>query len=143
LFQSPQHLPSLERALKGDGKTRGLAQLRWGFVPYWAQGPNSGPRPINARAETVAFKLPFDHAFRERRCLIPADGFFEWATVGTKKVGHHFRLKGGRVMAFAGVWDVWKGEDKPPSFSCAIITVAGSGSSCRSSRRRWPACPLP
>src|SRR6478735_3814754 len=59
--------------LKPDGKTRGLAKLRWGFVPYWAQSPDSGPRPINARAETVAHKPPFDHAFREKRGLIPAD----------------------------------------------------------------------
>jgi putative SOS response-associated peptidase YedK len=110
-------------ALKGDGKTRGLAQLRWGFVPYWAHDPNSGPKPINARAETVAYKPPFDHAFREKRCLIPADGFFEWAKDGTKKVGHHFRRKGGGVMAFAGIWDVWKAEGRPTLATCAIITV--------------------
>jgi putative SOS response-associated peptidase YedK len=110
-------------ALKGDGKTRGLAQLKWGFVPYWANDPSSGPRPINARAETVANKPPFDHAFRERRCLIPSDGFFEWAKAGTKKVGHHFRMKGGGVFAFAGIWDVWRADGSPPLFTCAIITV--------------------
>jgi putative SOS response-associated peptidase YedK len=110
-------------ALKGDGRTRGLAQLRWGFVPYWAQNPNMGPRPINARAETVAVKPPFDQAFRERRCLIPADGFFEWATEAKKRVGYHFRLKAGGVMAFAGIWDVWKAEGQPTLATCAIITV--------------------
>src|SRR5579871_1250436 len=67
--------------LKPDGRTRGLARLRWGFVPRWANDPDAGPRPINARAETVATRPPFDHSFRERRCLIPADGFFEWRAV--------------------------------------------------------------
>jgi putative SOS response-associated peptidase YedK len=135
LYQTPDLAPRFNIApsqlvavigLKPDGKTRGLARLRWGFVPYWAQDPNSGPRPINARAETVAVKPPFDHAFREKRCLIPADGFFEWAKEGTRKVAHHFRLKGGGPMAFAGVWDVWKADGQPPLPTCAIITVAAN-----------------
>jgi putative SOS response-associated peptidase YedK len=113
-------------ALKPDGMTRGLAELRWGFVPYWAQDPDSGPRPINARAETVAYKPPFDHSFREKRCLIPADGLFEWARVGTRKVAHHFRLKGGGPMACAGLWDVWREEGKPTLLTFAIITVAAN-----------------
>jgi putative SOS response-associated peptidase YedK len=112
--------------LKPDGRTRGLARLRWGFVPYWANDPDSGPKPINARAETVATKPPFDESFREKRCLIPADGFFEWAAVGRKKVAHHFRLKGGGPMAFAGLWDVWRGKGKPTVLSCAIITVTAN-----------------
>src|SRR3954470_23415423 len=96
--------------LKPDGKTRGLAKLKWGFVPSWANDPDSGPKPINAKAETVAQKPPFEHAFREgRRCLVPADGFFEWAAEGGKKVPHHFRLKSREPFAFAGVWDAWTG----------------------------------
>ena len=135
LYQAPDLAPRFNIApaqlvavvgLKPDGKTRGLAKLRWGFVPYWAQNPNSGPRPINARAETVAAKPPFDHAFRERRCLIPADGFFEWAAVGRQKIAHHFRLKGGGPMAFAGVWDVWRAEGQPTLATCAVITVAAN-----------------
>jgi putative SOS response-associated peptidase YedK len=109
--------------LKPDGKTRGLALLRWGFVPHWANDPDSGPRPINARGETVSMKPPFDHAFRDKRCLIPADGFFEWAAVGGKKVAHHLRLRGGGPMAFAGIWDVWRAEGHPTVLSCAVITV--------------------
>jgi putative SOS response-associated peptidase YedK len=119
----PDTTALISTALRVVRRTRGLARLRWGFVPYWAHDPNSGPRPINARAETVAYKPPFDHSFRQKRCLIPADGFFEWAKVGTRKVGHHFRAKGGGVMAFAGMWDVWKGEGRPSIFSCDIITV--------------------
>jgi putative SOS response-associated peptidase YedK len=113
--------------LKPDGKTRGLAMLRWGFVPYWANDPNTGPRPINARAETVASRPPFEHSFREKRCLIPADGFYEWATVNRRKVAHHFRMKSGGPLAFAGVWDVWRGEGHAPVLSCAIITVPANG----------------
>lgn len=109
--------------LKPDGRTRGLAKLRWGFVPSWASDPSAGPRPINAKAETVSTKPPFSHAFRTKRCLIPADGFFEWATVGGRKVAHHFRLRSGGPMALAGVWDVWHRKGQPTVLSCAVITV--------------------
>lgn len=109
--------------LKPDGKTRGIALLKWGFVPYWANDPDSGPKPINARAETVSIRPPFDHSFREKRCLIPADGFYEWAKQGSRKVPHHFRLKRGGPFAFAGVWDAWRGENRPATLTCAIITV--------------------
>jgi putative SOS response-associated peptidase YedK len=121
---APSQLVPVVRA---DGRGgRELVPMKWGFVPHWAQDPNSGPTPINARAETVAHKPPFDHAFREKRCLIPADGFFEWAKEGTRKVAHHFRLRGGGPMAFAGVWDVWRAEGRPPLATCAIITVAAN-----------------
>src|SRR6476646_6319589 len=62
---------------KASGSGRGLAMFRWGFVPHWADGPN-GPRPVNAKAETAAGKPMFGDSFRRRRCLIPADGFYEW-----------------------------------------------------------------
>src|SRR5436305_11645024 len=65
--------------LKPDGKRRGLSLLKWGFVPRWAADPKSGPRPINAKAETAATNPAFRDSFRGRRCLLPADGFFEWA----------------------------------------------------------------
>jgi putative SOS response-associated peptidase YedK len=71
----------------------------------------------------VATRPPFDGSFRGKRCLIPADGFYEWASEGGKKVPHHFRLRGGGPFAFAGVWDVWKGDGRPPLVTCAIITV--------------------
>jgi putative SOS response-associated peptidase YedK len=97
--------------LKPDGLTRGLLRVKWGFVPNWANDPDTGPKPINARAETVATKPRFEHAFNEgRRCLIPADGFYEWAAEGGKMVPHHFRLRGDGPFAFAGLWDCWRGE---------------------------------
>lgn len=108
--------------LKPDGKTRGLVPVRWGFVPRWANNPNQGPRPINARAETAATIAPFKDSFRERRCLIPASGFFEWKTEGKKKLPHLFRAKGGGPLAFAGLWDVW-GEAPHLIHTCAILTV--------------------
>lgn len=112
--------------LKKDQKTRGMAKLMWGFVPYWANDPDRGPKPKNARVETVATKPPFDESFRSKRCLIPADGFYEWATENRRKIPFHFRLKSGKPFGFAGVWDVWKAEGRPPLLTCAIITVAAN-----------------
>jgi putative SOS response-associated peptidase YedK len=113
--------------LKPDGLTRGLLRVKWGFVTNWANDPDSGPKPINARAETVATRPPFEHAFNEgRRLLVLADGFYEWAAEGGKKVPHHFRLKGGGPFAFAGLWDVWKGDGRPPLATCTIITTAAN-----------------
>src|SRR5262245_425678 len=107
--------------LKRDGVTRGLIHVGWGFVPSWANGPNDGHRPINARAEAVANRHPFKDSFREKRCLVPADGFYEWAAEGGRKQAYHFRLKSGEPFAFAGVWDCWRGEGGSPLLTCAII----------------------
>ena len=110
--------------LKADGSARGLVPMAWGFVPRWAADPRSGPRPVNAKAETVRTSPPFRDSFRDRRCLLPATGFFEWETRGKEKLPHLFRPTAGVVMAFAGIWDLWKpkgGGD--PLFTCAVITV--------------------
>jgi putative SOS response-associated peptidase YedK len=106
---------------KASGTGRGLALFRWGFVPHWAAGPN-GPRPVNAKAETVAEKPSFRDSFRHRRCLIPADGFYEWRTSPQGKQPLFYRLKGGELMALAGIWDVWPGPTEK-LFTCAIITT--------------------
>lgn len=110
--------------LKPDGTARGLVPMAWGFVPRWATDPRSGPRPVNAKAETVRTSPPFRDSFKGRRCLLPASGFFEWEKVGEDKVPYLFRPAVGGLLAFAGVWDVWKpkgGGD--PLFTCALITV--------------------
>jgi putative SOS response-associated peptidase YedK len=112
--------------LKADGTRRGLALLRWGLVPSWATDPNAGPRPINARAETILSKPTFREPFRRRRCLIPADGFYEWRKSGTRKTPCHIRLKGGGLLAFAGLWDTWSGPDEARLATCCIITVAAN-----------------
>ena len=108
--------------LKPDGETRGIALLRWGLVPYWANDPNDGPKPINARAETVGYK--FAASFREKRCLIPADGFYEWLSDGKNKRPHRFTLKTGAPFGFAGLWDVWSSEKQKLVTCCMITTMA-------------------
>ncbi len=88
---------------------RELTTLVWGLIPSWSREPQGF---INARAETVLEKPSFRDSFKKRPCLIPADGFFEWRKSGRGgvKQPYYFRLQGGRVFAFAGVWDEWKGE---------------------------------
>ena len=93
--------------LKPDGMTRGLPRLRWGLVPSWAKDPNDGPKPINARAETLLDKPTFREPFKAKRCLIPADGFFEWAKGERGKRPHLFRMADESPFAFAGLWEVW------------------------------------
>src|SRR5262245_50192054 len=83
---------------------RGLAMFKWGFIPHWAQD-DSGPKPVNAKSETVAGSVMFGDSFRKRRCLIPADGFYEWRAVGKKKFPIHYHLKDRSLFAFAGIWD--------------------------------------
>jgi putative SOS response-associated peptidase YedK len=109
---------------KADGVRRGLALVRWGLVPDWSNDPKHGP--INARAETVAGLPTFADSFRQRRCIIPASGFYEWRAEGKKKLPHHIRLKGGGVMGFAGLWSVWRdGTDDQarPLVTCCVVTV--------------------
>ena len=89
-------------ALKRDVTQRGLALLRWGLVPSWSNDPNAGPKPINARSDSLD-KPTFREAFRSKRCLIPADGFFEWSSVGGKKRATHFRMRNRSLFAFAGL----------------------------------------
>src|SRR4051794_34589477 len=93
--------------LKPDGRTRGLALLKRGLVAYWAENPGKGPRPVTVRAASVVWKVG-EH-LREKRCLIPASGFFEWRTVGGKKRACPFPMRSGEPFAFAGLWDLWVG----------------------------------
>jgi putative SOS response-associated peptidase YedK len=107
---------------KGTGAGRGLVNMTWGFVPRWANDPTSGPRPMNARSETVRTAAPFRQSFIDRRCLVPADGFYEWEDTPTGKQPWHFRRPDRQPFAFAGIWDVWKGADRP-LYTCAILTT--------------------
>ena len=97
----------------------------WGLIPSWAKDPVIGSRMINARAETLAEKPSFRSAYLRRRCLIPADGFFEWQSVpGRKgKIPLYFRLKSGKPFAFAGLWELWHTPDGSEIRSCTIITT--------------------
>ena len=106
---------------KAGGQGRGLVLFKWGFVPHWAHD-DSGPKPVNAKAETVARSVMFGDSFRKRRCLVPADGFYEWRTVHKKKLPVWFHLTDKSPFAFAGVWDVWPGP-QGKVFTVAILTT--------------------
>jgi putative SOS response-associated peptidase YedK len=106
--------------------SRRLAPMRWGLVPSWSKDARGGARMINARAETVLERPAFRNAMRRRRCLIPADGFYEWqARAAAPKQPYRITLQGERPFAFAGLWERWKGApDGRPLTSCTIITTA-------------------
>lgn len=96
--------------------------MRWGLIPFWAKEKKIGYKLINARAETVAEKPSFRHAFRQQRCLILADGFYEWKKSNGQKKPYRFQLKNNEVFAFAGLWDDWK-KDGEKITSCTLITT--------------------
>jgi putative SOS response-associated peptidase YedK len=112
-------------AVRESAKTgrRILGGLRWGLIPSWAKDPAIGSRMINARAETVATKPSFEAAFRHRRCLIPADGFYEWKKAGSRKQPYYIGRGDGEVFAFAGLWERWSDEGHEPIETFAIITT--------------------
>jgi len=97
--------------------------FRWGLVPFWAKDPTIGNRLINARAETVAAKPAFRRPLRERRCLILADGFYEWEQRGRRKQPWYIRMRDSRPFAFAGLWDRWQPASDEPIETCAIVTT--------------------
>jgi putative SOS response-associated peptidase YedK len=111
--------------LGADGASaRHFAWLRWGLIPSWAKEPGIGNRMINARAETIAEKPAFRAAFRRRRCLIPADGFYEWKTERGRKQPYRIALEGGAPFAFAGLWERWAGSEEASAVeSCTIVTT--------------------
>ena len=102
---------------------RHLEPLRWGLIPYWARDPAIGNRLINARAETLAEKPSFCNAFMKRRCLIVADGFFEWRPVGKRKVPVYIFLKSKMPFGIAGLYETWKAPDGNELRTCTIITT--------------------
>src|ERR671916_3522188 len=113
-------------AVVAEGGKRRLETLRWGLVPSWADDPEIGSRMINARSETAHEKPSFRRAFRERRCLIPADGFYEWQRTDNVKQPFHIRMKSGRPFAFAGLWESWKDSGSEIK-SCTILTTEANG----------------
>ncbi len=97
--------------------------LQWGLVPTWAKDETIGSKMINARAETLAEKPSFKRLLRNRRCLVVADGFYEWKKEGTAKTPMFITLQDGAPFAFAGLWDIWHGPDGRDIHSCTIITT--------------------
>lgn len=102
---------------------RVLDAYKWGLVPHWANDPEMGGRMINARAETIAEKPSFRGPFFSQRCLIIADGFYEWKREGVAKIPYYVKLKDRPVFGFAGLWDHWKSPEGTVIKSCTIITV--------------------
>jgi putative SOS response-associated peptidase YedK len=105
---------------------RQLVFLHWGLVPSWAQDPAIGNRMINARAETAADKPSFRAALKRRRCLVVADGFYEWQREGNRRQPMFIHLRDDRPFAFAGLWESWEGADHSSLESCTILTTAAN-----------------
>ena len=106
-----------------DGAGPRAGWLRWGLVPSWATDPSIGARMINARSETIDQKSAFREAFEKRRCLIVADGFYEWQHIGGIKVPMRIRRRGGGLFAFAGLWERWSRPNTDPLITCTILTT--------------------
>jgi putative SOS response-associated peptidase YedK len=105
-----------------DGK-RHFALVRWGLLPSWVKDPKSFTLLINARGETAAEKPAFRAAMKRRRCLIPADGFYEWQAGGPRKQPYFIRMKSGGPFAFAGLWETWTGPNGEEQETAAIVTT--------------------
>jgi putative SOS response-associated peptidase YedK len=120
---SPTQLVPIVRAGEAG---REMAMLRWGLIPHWAKDPKIAFTLINARAETAAEKPAFRTAFKRRRCLVPADGFYEWKKVGKQKVPVHIRRQDEAPFAFAGLWECWQPADGEPVATCTILTTTAN-----------------
>lgn len=118
-----QPVPVVRLAPEQPEPQRELVWLRWGLIPSWAQDPAIGNRMINARAETVAEKPAYRAALRRRRCLVAADGFYEWQRTGRQKQPYFIRMRDDRPFAFAGLWETWQRGDDAPVQSCTLLTT--------------------
>lgn len=136
-----QEIPAIVK----QGHENKLVKLHWGLVPFWAKDIKIGSRMINARAETVSNKPSFRTALKKRRCLVVADGFFEWKGKKGQKQPYFFSLHSGTPFAFAGLWETWEnteGDQESVYQSCTIITTAAS-KSMSDIHHRMPAILMP
>lgn len=100
-----------------------LMLLKWGLIPYWAKDPAVGSKLINARAETLEERPSFKYPLRQRRCLVLADGFYEWQQTGRTKIPYRIALRDRSLFTFAGLWDTWQSPAGSTISSCSIITT--------------------
>jgi putative SOS response-associated peptidase YedK len=112
--------------VRQDAARRSISLARWGLIPFWAKDAKAGYKMINARAETVADTPAFRDPFRSRRCLILADGFYEWSKEGKQKSPFCFSMADDSIFAFAGIWDRWRNADKEWIETCSIITTSAN-----------------
>ena len=134
-FQFPEIIPLKPRyniapsqsvavvRLLPDDTDRKLAMLRWGLLPAWVRDPAKVQQPINAKAETAAEKPMFRDAFKRRRCLVPADGFYEWKQEEGRKQPVYIHMRDGEPFAIAGLWERWEGQDGQVIESCTLLTT--------------------
>jgi putative SOS response-associated peptidase YedK len=112
--------------LDAEKQVRQLDLLRWGLIPFWAKDRSIGNRMINARAETVAEKPAYRASFRKKRCLVVADGFYEWQATGGPKQPYFFHRGDGEPFLIAGLWDRWQKGDGPPVETFTILTTGAN-----------------
>ena len=135
-----QFVASIREAEEGK---RELVMLRWGLVPFWAKDPSIGNRMINARAETVEEKPSFRKAYRHRRCLVLADGFYEWRKAGDTKTPYFISAADGNPFAFAGLWEAWSSKNKSESLQTATILTTEANEFMAALHDRMPVILVP
>ena len=111
--------------IRSNPKTneREFTELQWGLIPSWAKDPTIGQKMINARAETVSEKPSFRTPFKQQRCMVLADGFYEWKREGKAKQPYYIHFKDQRPFCFAGLWERWEKGEEGPLETCAILTI--------------------
>ena len=119
-----QEVLAITRAAGDSGNA--ARAMRWGLIPFWAKDRSIGNRMINARAETADTNPAYRRAFERRRCLVIADGFYEWLKVGKDRVPMRVSLRSGEPFAFAGLWETWRSPEGEPVASCTIITTTAN-----------------
>lgn len=122
----------------GEDGSRELAMLRWGLVPFWAGNSSIGHRMINARAETVAGKPAFRAAYRHRRCLVLADGFYEWQRKESGKTPYYISAADGQPFAFAALWEHWNSKDSDESIQSTTLITTGANEFMAPLHHRMP-----
>ena len=122
----------------GADEQRELVKLRWGLVPFWAKDPSIGNRMINARAETVAEKPSYRNAYKHRRCLVLADGFYEWHRQGDIKTPYYISLASGEPFALAGLWENWTDKDSGESLQTTTLITTDANEFMAPLHHRMP-----
>jgi putative SOS response-associated peptidase YedK len=122
----------------GADEQRELVRLRWGLVPFWAKDPSIGNRMINARAETVAEKPSYRNAYKHRRCLVLADGFYEWRRQGDVKTPYYISLASGEPFALAGLWENWTDKESGESLQTTTLITTDANDFMAPLHHRMP-----
>ena len=130
-----QYVAAIRNDQQGE---RELVMLRWGLVPFWAKDPSIGNRMINARAETVAEKPSYRNAYKHRRCIVLADGFYEWRKQGNTKTPYFISLESGQPFALAGLWEDWTDRDSGESLQTTTLITTGANDFMSQLHHRMP-----